>query len=185
MMKSYIDLKKEITRLAVRKKMAACIEFVGILTEIMAQHKIKPIVIGDLAVEIYTRSGYHIDNIDIMVKNSGLLKSVLDKLGLNMAGKYWYINEIDVGLDVISLDPMISLERLSQIKLISGRDIYVIGPEDLIIDRLGNYYTSNSISDYEWAYRIYKIHKGILDIDYLLEKSAGLDNGAVTMISKW
>lgn len=186
MMKSYVDLKKEISKLAVRKKkMAACIEFVGIITEMMSEHKIKPIVTGGLAIEIYTRSGYHIDDIDIMVKNSNLLKSILDKLELVMAGRYWYSEAIDVGVDIFSLDPKVSLDRLSRIKLISGREIYVIGFEDLIINRLNNYYQFNSVFDYEWAYRIYKIHKGSMDIDYLLEKSAELNDGAVEMISKW
>lgn len=185
MMKSYIDLKKEISRLAAKKKTAACIEFVGILTEMMAEHKIKPIVTGGLAVEIYTRSGYYIDDIDLMVKNSNLLKSVLDKLGLSMAGKYWFSDEIDVGVEIFGLDPKISMDRLSRIKLVSGREIFVIGFEDLIINRLNNYYKYNSVFDYEWAFRIYKIHKGSMDIDYLLERSAALNEEAVAMISKW
>ncbi len=184
-MKNYEELKKEVTRLAARKKVAGSIELVGILTEIMKEHNIKPVLTGGLAVEIYTRCGYYIDDIDIMVQNSGLLKSVLDKLGFDMAGRYWHSMEIGVGIQIFNLDPQISLERLSHIRLASGRDIYVIGPEDLIIDRLKYYYIYNSYYDYEWAYRIYKIHKGILDIDYLLEKADKLDKKAIKTISKW
>ena len=184
-MKSYVDLKKEISKLAVKKKVAACVELVGVFTEMMAEHKIKPIIVGGLAVEIYTRCGYFIDDIDIMVKNSGLLKSVLDKLGFDMLGKHWYSEEIDVGLDIFNVDPQISLERISHIKLSSGREIYVLGMEDIILDRLRSYYKHNSNHDYEWAFRIYKIHRGILDIDYLLENAASLNDGAVAMISKW
>lgn len=184
-MKSYVDLKKDISKLAEKGKLAACVELAGIITEIMAEHKIKPIVIGGLAVEVYTRCGYFIDDIDIMVQNSRLLKSVLDKLGFEVIGEHWHSKEVDVGVEIYSLDPQISMEHLSHIKLPSGREIYVLGMEDLILDRLNNYYKHNSYHDYEWAYRIYKIHRDLLDIDYLLEKAAKLDEGAVTMISKW
>lgn len=185
MMKSYVELKKDVSKLAAKKKVAACIELVGIFNEIMAEHKIKPIVAGGLAVEIYTRCGYYIDDIDIMVKNSGLLRSVLDKLGFEMVGNHWHCAEIGVGLEIFNMDPQISLETISHIKLSSGREIYVMGIEDLILDRLKNYYQYNSNYDYEWAYRIYKIHRGVLDIDYLLEKALSLNGGAVSMISKW
>lgn len=184
-MKSYVDLKKDIAKLSVKSKLAACVELVGIFNEIMAEHKIKPIVVGGLAVEVYTRCGYFIDDIDIMVQNSRLLKSVLDKLGFEMVGKHWHSKEVDVGLEIYSLDPQISQERLSHIKLPSGREMYVIGIEDLILDRLKNYYKHSSHHDYEWAFRIYKIHRDTLDIDYLLEKATGLAEGAVAMISKW
>lgn len=184
-MKSYVDLKKDVAKLALQGKLAACVELVGIFNEIMAEHKIKPIVIGGLAVEIYTRCGYYIDDIDIMVHNSRLLKSVLDKLGFEMVGKHWHSKEIDVGLEIYNLDTQISQERLSHIKLPSGREIYVLGIEDLILDRLKNYYKHNSQHDYDWAFRIYKIHRDTLDIDYLLEKAATLHEDAVTMLSKW
>lgn len=184
-MKNYNELRRDIKKLAAKKRTAACIELAGILTEIMAEHKIQPIVTGGLAVEIYTRCGFYFDDIDIIVTNSGLFKSVLDKLGFSMIGKHWYSEEISAGIETFNMDSQISMERLSCIKLASQRVIYVIGLEDLIIDRLKYYYQHESTHDYEWAYRIYKLHRDNLDIDYLLEKAARLDSEAVKMISKW
>ena len=185
MLKSYVELKKEIHKLSEKSRTAACIELVGIMNEIMAEHKIRPILTGGLAVEIYTRCGYYFEEIDLMVQKGGLLKSVLDKLGFENVSPYWYIKETDAGLEILDVEPEISQERLSHIKLNSGREIYVLGFEDLILSRLKCYYQYRNNSDYDWAYRIYKIHRDDIDIDYLLEKAMNLDKGALPMISKW
>lgn len=186
MMKSYADLKKEINMLKNKKRLSSYVELVGIINEIMGEHQIKPVVVGGLALEIYTRYGYFINDLDIVLKNNGLLKSVLDKLGLTAQGKYWYCSELAVGLDIHPLNTSrINMDMLTLIKLTSGRQLYVVGMEDLILDRIRIYYGNGSGYDLGWAMRIYKIYRGDINMDYLMEKASEISEQAVYTISKW
>ncbi|MET1030618.1 hypothetical protein [Domibacillus tundrae] len=59
-------LKKELTsllQLPIRERM---FEFAGLLTEYMASHNIKPVVVGGLAVELYTLNHYTTHDIDFI-----------------------------------------------------------------------------------------------------------------------
>lgn len=184
-MKSYTDLKREIANLALRGRFSAYVELLGVIDEIMAEHKIKPIVVGGMAIEIYTRCGYFVEDIDIMMKNSRLLKSVLDKLGFVERGNHYFIPGIEVGVEILPMDSAIDLDKISVVRIPSGREIYVIGIEDLVLDRLRIYFAHDSYFDYEWACRIYIIHRGIMDIDYLWERAAKINEKAMDVIKSW
>lgn len=185
-MKSYTELVKEIRLLKSEKRMHSYVELLGIITEIMAEHEIKPVVVGGLALEVYTRFGYFINDIDLALKNNSLLKSVLDKLGFVLQGKYLYSEELGAALDIHPLDAdRINMEMLTLIKLQSGRQFYVIGMEDLILDRIRLYLENNSLYDLGWAMRVYKIYRGDIKMDYLLEKARENSDEAVYTIGKW
>jgi len=57
----------------------------------------------------------------------------------------------------------------------NGRHIFVIGIEDIILDRLRACVHWQSSSDCEWGLRMLKVHLESLDIEYM-EKMASADH---------
>ena len=89
---------------------------VGILTNLLGEVQ-RPVIVGGLAVEIYTRNEYTTVDIDLILPD--------------------------------------------------GMKVYVIGLEDIILDRLRACVHWKSNSDCEWAERLYYLHKESLDIEYM------------------
>ncbi|WP_046180254.1 hypothetical protein [Domibacillus tundrae] len=65
-------------------------------------------------------------------------------------------------------------EKFVEIELKSGRSIFVIAVEDIIIHRLESFLVSNAQfpEDYQWAYRMFLLHKDdLIDHEYLKAES--------------
>ncbi len=58
-------------------------------------------------------------------------------------------------------------ERIIKINLPSGKHLFVIGIEDIILDRLRACVHWLSTSDCEWGLRMLKVHYASLDLDYM------------------
>ncbi len=67
-----------------------------------------------------------------------------------------------------------SMERVTTVELDGGLVVYVIGIEDLIIDRLNAYKRRSSLNDGQWALAVLIIHYHDIDFAYL-KKRAGED----------
>lgn len=63
----------------------------AILTDLLLQRDIKPIIAGRLSVEIYTMSGYTTQDLDFVLNGYEKTSEILAKLGFKKVGKDGFI----------------------------------------------------------------------------------------------
>ena len=148
---------------------------VGLLTKELEGGKARPIVVGGCALEFYTTGGYSTGDVDVIFPHTELLDSVLSKWGFRKEGRHWISSDLDMYIK----SPASSLgggdpARITRVR-IEEVDAYVIGVEDLIIDRLNAAVHSQSEDDRYWAKELIYIHGPMIDMDYL-RKRASADN---------
>jgi hypothetical protein len=141
---------------------------VGILTSKLEKENCVPILVGGNALEIYSLGGYSTADIDLICdrRKAGV---VLNKLGFKEEGRFW-VNE---DLELIVEFPDISLAGNRD--MIESFDIdeftvYVIGKEDLIVDRLNACIFWKSTEDCRWVKELILLYYGEIDWDYLFKK---------------
>ncbi len=163
--------KESITKLAAldgKTNFEKMIGTVGILTELLGENQ-RPVIVGGLAVEIYTRNEYTTVDIDLILSQRDKANEILLQLGFHKQGRHWFHPTLLVSVEIPNFvledaDPSKILELILPDEL----KIYVIGLEDIILDRLRACVHWKSNSDCEWAQRLYFLHKQSLDIEYLL-----------------
>jgi len=162
-LRNFLDaLKKENDPL--RKALGV----VAVLTEALEPEGIRPILVGGVALEFYTLGGYATKDIDLVASSREKLKTVLEMLGFTrrMGERHWYSTEFDVAIEIPDEILAGSPEKLTVVE-IGGKNVYIIGVEDLIIDRLSAAKFWQSQSDLEWAVKILALHAEDIDFDYL------------------
>ena len=167
-MNSIEQFKKELAQLAGKSRYEIMTETTAIFTIIMESYGIMPVVVGGLAVEIYTRGQYTTLDIDMVMHNRELAGEALARLGFIQEGRHWYHEELEVAIEIPN-DVLegADREKIIKIHLPSGKYLYVIGIEDIIMDRLRACVHWRSTSDCEWGLRMLKVHHESLDLDYL------------------
>lgn len=145
--------------------------FMGVLTRETEKEGVRPVVVGGNAVQFYTFGGYATDDIDIAFSDHHLLNKILRGWNFSREGRHWYNRELDIALESpISRLSGEELERITTVEMY-GLTIYILGIEDIIIDRLTTYVHWESIDDGRWAKELIQIHKKGIDWKYL-EKRA-------------
>ncbi|MEW6274370.1 MAG: hypothetical protein AB1556_04560 [Bacillota bacterium] len=76
-------------------------------------------------------------------------------------------------------------EKIIKVRLPSGRYVYVIGIEDIILDRLRACVHWKSTSDCEWGLRMFKVHRDRLDLDYLLSAAKQDRSSTLQKLREW
>jgi len=170
------DLKSELERIQDLPKFHKMIEFASLLTEYFEESKrIRPIVVGGLSVEIYTRNDYTTRDIDFVSDGWEEFNKVLTELGFSKVERDWYHLDTEIAIEVPSNFLEGSYDKVIELQLPNGRKLYVIGVEDIIIHRLEALHSTSfpeENEDYEWALRMFLIHKkDNIDMDYLLDKA--------------
>lgn len=151
------------------------IEVTAILTKLLENDRIKPIIVGGFAVEIYTRSEYSTVDIDLVLTRRDLADAVLKKLGFQREGRHWYHEQLMVAVEIPNdvLEDA-DVDKVVELSLGEGKRVYVIGIEDIILDRLRACVHWQSSSDCEWGRRLFLLHFSRLDMDYM-KKTAKTD----------
>jgi predicted nucleotidyltransferase len=109
----------------------------AILTALLEKHRIKPIIVGGLAVEIYTRSEYTTADIDLILSRRDLANELLIELGFTKEGRHWYHEELLISIEIPGdMLQDADYERIIELQLPESRKVFVIGIEDIILDRL-------------------------------------------------
>ncbi|WP_077324256.1 DUF6036 family nucleotidyltransferase [Virgibacillus siamensis] len=186
------ELKMEFNNLINLRKHERMLEFCALLTAFFHEDGIKPIIVGGLSVEIYTRSNYTTYDIDLITDGREKISDLLtNELDFKKQGRNWYHETLELAIEIPDNFLEGSKEKVITIELKNGRNILVIAIEDIIIHRLESALVSSPkhpewTDDYEWAERMFQIHKhdtGIMDHKYLLNASekAQVDD----IIKKW
>ena len=140
--------------------------FVGLLT--VAVERLgwpPPVVVGGNAVEFYTDGDYPTLDIDL-VGASEPIAQVLGEWGFQREGRHWYDNRLNIVVEVPGSGlTRAQLERAASVR-VAGVTAYVIGIEDLIVDRLAACVFWEHAESCEWAKTLYT-GASDLDADYL------------------
>lgn len=184
---SLIEVEKErLKGLKGKERFQVMTETVSSLTKLLEPHEVTPVVVGGLAVEIYTRGQYTTVDIDLVMQRRDLAGDILNELGFIKEGRHWYSPELMVAIEIPgNILEDADANRVTKILLKNGRYIFVIGIEDIILDRLRACVHWQSSSDCEWGLRMLKVHLESLDIDYM-EKMAEADHeNSLEKLKEW
>ncbi|OZS78067.1 hypothetical protein CF394_07485 [Tetzosporium hominis] len=144
----------------------------AILTELVESEKVdaKPIVVGGLSVEIYTMSDYTTRDIDFVTTSSLLFAERLLKVGFKKEGRIYYMDELDLAVDVVANFLEGDYERVQKIPIdIDGTNsfVFLISVEDIILDRLDAF--ENEDTRY-WGLELLTRWYDEVDLNYLREQ---------------
>ncbi len=151
--------------------------FIGILSqEIKKNGGLPPVIVGGMAVEIYTQGSYTTGDIDLKAEKD-LLEKILTEWNFVKSGRVWFNEELDIYIDWLgsTLDEGEEAQkRINTIIIEEGLEINIISIEDLIIDRLGAYKWWKDEDSLVWAKVLLKIKEATgdpIDMDYLTKRA--------------
>ena len=154
----------------------------GLLTQEAEKRNVLPIVVGGSAVDFYTEGIYSSYDIDL-VSNRKIIGEILENVfNFKPSGRHW-INE-QIGLSVEIPDSRLAgdKDKVTVIR-IENLNVYVIGIEDLIIDRLNACVHWKSETDCDQAMFMIRYYRDRLDFRYLEEKAK--DEGILKALRKF
>ena len=174
------QLKKRLQALEQEKDpLKKSLLFLGILTEAIKSEGIKPVLVGGRALEFYTLGGYATKDIDIILNGRTRAGIALKEMGFQKkpGERHWYHEELDIALEIPGDYLAGSIEKLTVVE-IGGMECYIIGVEDLIVDRLAAAKFWGVETDLQWAAKILALNIYDIDADYLGEaaQKAGVDD---------
>jgi len=138
----------------------------GVITQALEADGICPILIGGCALEYYTFGGYATRDINVAVSDYQRLGEVMDELGFERRGRYWLRSDLEILLEAPAADLAGETAPLTVVEL-DDLTCYIIGVEDLILDRLNGYVHWGWEDDRRWAGRLLVLHADTVDWAYL------------------
>ncbi|ODA44817.1 hypothetical protein THER_0445 [Thermodesulfovibrio sp. N1] len=136
----------------------------------------EPIIVGGLAVEIYTQGSYTTGDIDIKADIT-LLEEILKNWGFKKTGRVWLNDYLDIYIDWLgsSLEEGEEAEkRVNAVLIDENLNVKIISIEDLIIDRLNAYKWWKDEDSFLWAKILLKIKERMeeqIDLEYLKKRA--------------
>ena len=148
-----------------RQKLAV----IAAITKALEPQGIRPVVIGGLAVAFYTSGGYATDDVDLAVVGREQFGEALEALGFTREGRFWTHERFAFPIEA-SAGALVGKDApLSHVD-VDGWPVFILGIEDLIIDRLSAYVHWKSRADGEWVRQLLADHRAIIDQAYLRRK---------------
>jgi hypothetical protein len=156
------QLKREPNEL--RRKML----LVGFITKKLDQKKVYVYLVGGQAVETYTAGQFTTGDIDITTTDRNETEGILAQLGFKREGMIWLNRKLGLAVQIVGSYPSRS-EKTTTIS-VGPFKVRVVGPEDLIIDRLVAAKFWKSERDGEQALALINVFKKRLDLPYLRKR---------------
>lgn len=148
--------------------------FVGLLTRKLEPEGIRPIIVGGQAVEFYTAGGYATKDIDLVSPGYEEIDRILEAWGFKKEGRHWFNEQLDISVEVPESVLAGDENRLTVVEIDDLR-VYVIGIEDIIVDRLNAFVHWKSSDDRIWAKEMMLLGKEDIDWGYLKKRAAEED----------
>ena len=144
----------------------------GALTARLAPEGLEPILVGGLALELYTDGGYATKDVDLALARTPEVDRAFADLGFEKKGRFWIRPDLDLYFEAPAPAglPGETAPRLEL--LIDGLRVVVLGVEDLLIDRLRASVHWKSTEDARWSERLVALHRERMDWSYLRSKAA-------------
>ena len=167
----FLKINKELIKAkSIRSLIERKLFVVGILTFELRKLGITPVMVGGSAVEFYTSGAYMSLDIDLIIKKKKNAEDLLKKMGFENEGRHWYLPDYEIDIEFVGLNLHGSNKKLTKVN-VDKYEVFIIGIEDLIIDRLCACKFWESSLDCEQAKVMLKIHKEEIDYVYLKKKA--------------
>lgn len=154
------------TLATVQDRLERRLRFAAWLTTALAPYGVRPILVGGHALEFYTLGDYTTGDIDMVCTDLAPVKQVLEEAGFQREGRHWYREDVDIAVEFPGSTLLGSWDRVEEVVI--GDDIvYIIGKEDLLIDRLNACVHWRSEEDCRWARRLLLLYGAEMDWPYL------------------
>lgn len=140
--------------------------FCALLTEALKSKSIRPIIVGGQALEFYTIGNYSTFDVDLVSTGYREIGELLKEWGFEKFGRHWNHDELKIAIEVPSEELSGSYQRLLKVE-IEDFSVYIIGVEDLIIDRLNSYVHWRVKNDRYWIRALMALHFDKIDWTYL------------------
>jgi hypothetical protein len=160
------EAKEAILQLKDKNKFDKMLHTAAILTDILMNYEIKPIIVGGLSVEIYTMNGYTTQDLDFVLKGHEKASEVLAELDFKKIGKDWVHPVIGISLEIPGSNLAGDYNKVTELP-IEDKVVYIIGIEDIILDRLRSAVHWHSGVDREWGFRLLLMYFENLDYEYM------------------
>lgn len=134
-MSSLIKGKNALLQLKNETKFEKMLQTAAIITDILLEYEIRPIIVGGLSVEIYTMGGYTTYDIDFVLKGYDKASEILFELGFEKIGEDWVHPEIGISVEIPSNYLTGDYDKITQLP-VDDKTVYIIGIEDIVLDRL-------------------------------------------------
>ena len=144
---------------------------VGLLTKELEPQGIKPVIVGGQAVEFYTVGGYATKDIDLVSPRADAIGDILVKWGFGKEGRFWFNDDLGISIEVPSAVLAGDMDKGTVVE-IDNLKVYVIGIEDIIIDRMNAFVHWKSSDDRAWAKELMMLNKDDIDWNYLEKRAA-------------
>ncbi len=146
------------------------IYFMSLLTREAEKRNVQPVVVGGSAVEFYTEGIYPSYDIDL-VGNRRIIGEILEEtFDFEPSGRHWINEQIGLYVEIPSSHLAGDKNKITTIR-VENQPVYVLGLEDLIIDRIKACVYWESRTDYEQARFLLRQYKNRLDFEYLEKKT--------------
>lgn len=143
----------------------------GLLTPLLDELGADPaVIVGGHAVELYTSGSYKTADIDLVMIRDDLAKGLFARLGFERVGRFYYVPELDVPIEIPDHRLAGSSDRILKLNTPDGY-CYILGIEDLILDRLNRAEFWGDARSLEWARFLMATQQEHVDIAYLREKA--------------
>lgn len=142
----------------------------ALLTRILEKHNLRPILIGGSALEYYTLGGYTTKDVDVALPSCKEVDDAFSLLEFDKEGRFWVNSKYDLLFEAPASNLRGEEAPLTEVR-ISDLVCYIIGIEDLIIDRLNGFFHWHWEDDRRWVKRLLKLNFSGLDITYLRNKA--------------
>jgi len=161
--------RKEIDKYSNSPKYESMIGVASIITELVSHKNIQPIIVGGLSVEIYTQSEYATRDIDFVSDGYDYLSTLLVELGFKKEGRHFYHEDVEIVIEIPDNYLAGDYKKVKKVLLDNGKHIFVIGIEDIILDRLRAMIHWESKEDGIWALKLLTANIDTIDIKYLTD----------------
>ena len=156
--------------------------FMSLLTRETEKKNIKPIVVGGSAVDFYTNGVFQSYDIDL-VGSRKIIGDILENtFGFKRSGRHWIDEQTGIFIEVQGDYLAGSKDKITTMT-VEGLKLYIIGIEDLIIDRLAACQEWKSDTDCKQAHYLLRYYQSRVDFEYLTEKAK--DEGLLATFKKF
>lgn len=127
---------KVLEEVKYKSKYEAMLLTASVITKLLEEKNIQPVIVGGLSVEIYTQSEYTTRDIDFVSDGYHIIEDILFLLKFKKEGRHFYREDIEIAIEVPDSKLAGSKDKIVKVEIEEDRYVYVISVEDIILDRL-------------------------------------------------
>jgi len=156
---------------------------VGLLTRLLKRvNRQAPVIIGGCALSYYSREVYFTSDIDLAYADRETLDTALKSIGFEKEGRYWVNERLKVVIEAPASVLPGEDSPLEVVELGEGLQCFIIGIEDLVIDRSNAFKHWKSEIDGEMVELLIRRYRNDLDWPYLEKKALLPENDTLSEI---